>query len=127
MSDYTTLSEMGIVNPDQIDRYSHETVNNTDILRIVYKRKKGSLLPSSKRFRFQRTDEILLAGGDSRGTQVQHKVSPVLRRALSELDSLVKSKTDRRSKLEVLADEVRRLKEDNAARHAYIESLIKDL
>ena len=55
MSDYPTLNEMGIPNPQDIDRYSLQTVNNTDILRIVFKTRKGSLLPASKRFRFPRT------------------------------------------------------------------------
>jgi len=97
------------------------------MLRIVYKRKKGSLLPSSKRFRFNRIEEVILVEGDVRSTEIHYKSSPVLRKALSELDMIVNSKKDRRSQLEVIEDEFRRLKEDNAVRHSYIESLIKAL
>ena len=35
---YPTLTEMGINNPGEIQRFSLNTINNTDILRIVYKR-----------------------------------------------------------------------------------------
>ena len=66
MSDYSTLYEMGINNPEEIDRYSHQAVGNVDILRVVHKRKKGSLLASSRRYRFNRSDELVLAGGDAR-------------------------------------------------------------
>ncbi len=127
MSEYPTLNEMGINNPNEIDRYSYQAINNIDILRVVYKRKKGSLLPSSKRFRFNRIEQVVLAEGDARGTEIHYKSSPVLRKALVELDALVNSKTDRRSQIEVIEDELSRLKEDNAARHAYIASLVKQL
>ena len=48
---YPTLTEMGINNPGEIERFSLNTIDNIDIIRIVYKRKKGSLLPASKRLR----------------------------------------------------------------------------
>ena len=35
---------MGITNPEDIARYSLQGIDHIDILRIVYKRKKGSLL-----------------------------------------------------------------------------------
>ncbi len=60
MPTYPTLTEMGINNPGEIERFSLNTVNNTDILRIVYKRKKGSLLPASKRFRFGRATKTII-------------------------------------------------------------------
>ncbi len=127
MSKYPTLNAMGIENPNEIDRYSYETINKFDILRVVYKRKKGSLLPSSKRFRFARAEELLLTEGDSRNAQIRSKASPQAKKALSELDEIVNSKRDKRSQIEIITDELRRLKEDNATRHAYIESLIKEL
>ncbi len=127
MSDYPTLNEMGINNPKEIDRYSHQTVGNIDVLRVVYKRKKGSMLASSRRYRFNRDDELVLADQDSRGAQVRHNISPVLRKALSELDTLVNKRASKVSVKEVIRDELKRMKEDNEARYAYIESLLKEL
>ena len=127
MSDYPTLNEMGINNPGEIDRYSHQFVGNVDILRVVYKRKKGSLLASSRRYRFNRSDELILAEGDSRGAQVRHNISPILRKALSELDSVVNTRSNTLPVREIIRDELKRMKEDNEARYAYIESLLKEL
>ena len=49
MSNYPRLSEMGIQNPEQIEKFAIYTVGHTDILRVIYNRKKGSLLPVSRR------------------------------------------------------------------------------
>ncbi|MBX2869788.1 MAG: DUF3461 family protein [Acidiferrobacterales bacterium] len=127
MSDYPTLNEMGINNPGEIDRYSHQTVGNVDVLRVVYKRKKGSLLASSRRYRFNRNEELLLADSDARGAQVRQNISPTLRKAISELDVLVNQRTNKPSPHEIIRDELKRMKEDNEARYAYIESLLKEL
>ena len=127
MSDYPTLNEMGIPNPEDIDRYSLQTVNNTDILRIVFKTRKGSLLPASKRFRFPRTEKLDLGDGNARDTQVYYEVPPVVRNAMVELDKIVKSKRNRAHQLEVIREEMQRLQEDTAARISYINSLIEDI
>ncbi len=127
MADYPTLQEMGIHNPQQIDRYSLQTVNNVDILRIVYLRKKGSLLPVSKRFRFGRAEKLILAEGDHRAAQIHHEISPFVRKVLSELDQIVAGKRNRRNQLEIIKEEMQRLQEDTSSRLAYMQTLIDDL
>ena len=127
MSDYVMLGQMGVKNPGEIERYSYETINNIDILHIIYKRKKGSLLPSTKRFRFHRIEKVVLVEGDARATQIHYEASPDVRKALSELEQIVNSRKDRRSQIEIIEDELNHLAEDNAARHAHIRSLIREL
>lgn len=127
MSNYPTLNEMGILNPQEIDRYSLQTVNNTDVLRVVYKRRKGSLLPDSKRFRFPRTEKVSLGRGDVRSTQVFHEISPVVHKAMVELDIIVKKKRDKGQQLEIIREEMHRLQEETSTRITYINSLIDDL
>ena len=75
MPTYPTLTEMGINNPGEIERFSLNTINNIDIIRIVYTRKKGSLLPASKRFRFGRATKTVIADSGSRKTEVVHEIS----------------------------------------------------
>ena len=127
VSDYPVLLQMGINNPKEIERYSLQTVNNIDILRVVYKRQKGSLLPASKRFRFERTEKIQLAGSDHRATQIQYEVSPTIRNALVELDQVVHKKRDRANQLALIKEEMQRLQEETSGRLAYIQSLIDEL
>ena len=127
MSDYPTLLQMGINNPQEIERYSLQTVGNTDILRVVYGRKKGSLLPASKRFRFERTEKVQLEGSDHRAVQVQYDVSPIVRNALIELDKVTHSKRGKQNQLELIKEEMQRLQEETNGRLAYIQSLIDEL
>lgn len=89
MSDYPTLNKMGITSVDQIERYTLRHQGNTDVLKIYYKRPKGSLLSRSKKFSF-------LRGRSSLPLEVQHskafdqmaKISPQLLQALEELKQL---------------------------------------
>ena len=52
MSNYPKLTEMGIQHPEEIEKFAVYTVGNTDILQVTYDRKKGSLLPVIRRYKF---------------------------------------------------------------------------
>ena len=52
MSDYPRLGEMGIRHPHEIEKFAVYTIGNTDILQVTYIRKKGSLLPVIRRYKF---------------------------------------------------------------------------
>lgn len=127
MAEYKHLMQLGINNPNEIDRYSLQTVNNVDILRVVYRRKKGSLLPESKKFRFARTEKIRGADLDARGTWIDYEVSPFIRDVMAELDQIVRTKHDREHKLDLIQEELVHLEEENAHRLAYIRNLIDEL
>jgi len=127
MNARSALNDLGITSPDQIDRYSLQTINNVDILRVVYKRKKGSLLPDSKKFRFARTEKMRSSENQSGGSWVEYEVSPFIREVMVELDSIVKAKHDKSRKIELIQEELQRLEEENAHRVAYIKSLVKSL
>ena len=79
MADYPALTQMGISNPSQISRYSLQHINNVDILRIVYKRQKGSLLPVSKKFKFGRAEKMVVTDGGRNQTETVHEISPFLK------------------------------------------------
>ena len=127
MAEYKHLMQLGINNPNEIDRYSLQTVNNVDILRVVYRRKKGSLLPESKKFRFARTEKIRGADLDARGTWIDYEVSPFIRDVMAELDQIVRTKHDRAHKLDLIQEELVHLEEEYAHRLAYIRTLIDEL
>ena len=127
MPDYPTLTEMGINNPGEIERFSLSTVNHTDILRIVYKRKKGSLLPASKRFRFGRAAKTVIADSGTRKTEVVHEISPFVQKAVRELEQIISAKGSAVEHAKLIREEVRRLNEEVAGRLAYIESLLDEM
>ena len=127
MPTYPTLSEMGINNPGEIERFSLNTVNNIDILRVVYKRKKGSLLPASKRFRFGRAAKTVIADSGTRKTEVVHEISPFVQKAVRELEQILDAKGSAVEHAKLVREEVRRLHEEVASRLAYIESLLDEM
>jgi ABC-type transport system involved in cytochrome bd biosynthesis fused ATPase/permease subunit len=127
MSKFPTLTEMGINNPGEIERYSLNTTNNIDVLRIVYKRKKGSLLPTSKRFEFGRASKTILADSGSRKTEIVHVISPFLQKAMNELEGIIGAKKSSIKQAKLVKQELQQLHQDMASRLTYIESLIDEM
>jgi len=127
MSKFPTLSEMGINNPGDIERYSLNTTNNIDVLRIIYKRKKGSLLPTSKRFEFGRARKHIVSDSGTGQTENLHVISPFLQKAMKELDGIISAKKSNIEYANLVKQELQRLHQDMASRLIYIESLIDEM
>ncbi|MGB1011402.1 MAG: DUF3461 family protein [Thiolinea sp.] len=122
-----TLEAMGVTSLQEIERYSLQTIDDVDILRIVYKRKKGSLLPNSKKYRFGRYGNTMVTDSGSSTVESVREVSPELTKAVVELDSIVNRSLARKEQIEVIFDELRRLEEDNKARAQHLRSLVSEL
>lgn len=127
MADYPALAEMGVNSTENIERFSLQTVRNVDILRIIYKRKKGSLLHTSKKFRFGRSERMVVTDSGSQKTEVIHQISPFVIKVTDELRSIIKSKHSQGELKEIILDEIRRLEEETNSRSAYIKSLVEKL
>ena len=127
MSRFPTLSEMGIANPGEIERYSLNTINHVDVLRIIYKRHKNSFLPTSKRFEFGRSSKTIMADSGTQTTDIVHDISPFLLKALHELDQLIDTKKSNVEHAKLVKEELQRLHQEMSSRLSYIESLIDDM
>ncbi|MGQ7848173.1 DUF3461 family protein [Granulosicoccus sp. 3-233] len=87
---YTALSEMGIVRFHEIANYSlRQDGADKDVLRVIYKRAKGSLLPHSRKYKFGRSLRTVIADGGTSRMEHTYEISPFLLKAVSELDELV--------------------------------------
>ena len=125
MKKYPRLEEMGVNNPQEIEKFLIYTTDDFDILRIIYERKKGSLLPVSKNYKFPRIKKSVMVDSGTRQTEVIFESDPAFREALSELEH-IKTVRDQGADLsELIAEEVRLLEEDVALRIDYIKSLVK--
>jgi hypothetical protein len=124
MASYPALIEMGISNPEDIERYSLQTNNNVDVLRIVYKRKKGDLLHSSKKFRFGRAQKMVVTDAGQNKTAVVHEISPFVIKVTDELRRVVNTKHTREEQMEIIREELNRLSEETNTRIAYIKTLV---
>lgn len=89
---YPALEEMGITRAHQISTYTLRPDGaEKDVLKIRYKRAKGSLLPESRTYKFGRSLKTVIADGGTSRMEHTYEISPFLLKAVSELDTLVTS------------------------------------
>ena len=124
MSNYPVLNEMGVQNPGEIARYELYMVDHTDILRIVYDRKKGSILPVSRRYKFPQIKKSTMVDSGSRQTEVLYESSQEFRNAVSELSQLLDTKKNKKASDAAILEEIEHLEQDVAHRIAYLKSLL---
>ncbi len=106
MSQYEALSEMGIQNPEEISKYTLRQEGHGDALKIYYKRKKGSFLPSSRKYKFGRSVKTVIADGGRQEFEDVYQISPFLLKAVAELDSIVKQRQEAVDHKQDLLDEI---------------------
>lgn len=84
------LTEMGVLNPQQIVGYTAAHVTeDMDTLRIDYRREKNSFLPKRRRYEFKRISKPM-PGNELKGTQaIRYEISPILLKAIAELDAIL--------------------------------------
>jgi len=84
---YKTLESMGITSFEDIERFTLRSENNSDILKVYYRRQKGSFLPKSKKFKFGRARKTVLTDG---GKQTYKEIEEPSLTVLSAVDELTK-------------------------------------
>ena len=126
MNDFPTLKEMGICCPDEITHYSlSQSAKNKDTLRIFYKRKKGSLLPQRKTFKFGRSAKMITDKAAKSGSVEVYEISPFLQKAVAELDSLVSKHNNEDDLKKSLLKRVDHLEKEVMASMGEMRSIIK--
>lgn len=123
MSDYPQLKEMGIKHPKQIRNYMVNSISDVDVLRIIYKRKEGSLLPVSRSYEFPRVQRTVKNGKGVDQTVME--TAPALRAAVTELKSLMASRKDQPTLANVLLGELAELEQEMHCRIEYLRELIE--
>jgi len=89
MSDYPTLTRMGVKSLEAVVKYTLRHEGDADVLKIYYERPKGSFLSRSKKFTFVRgRSAIPRQTRSSAGFDDVNKISPMLLEALNELKQL---------------------------------------
>jgi hypothetical protein len=124
MSNYPHLTEMGILNPQEIEKFAIYSTDKLDVLRIIYARKKGSLLPVSKNYKFPRVKKSHLVDSGTRDTAVIFESTDAFRSALHELEALKVDKSKSEDLAALILAEIQFLEEDIALRTEYIKSLV---
>lgn len=125
MEKYSTLKKMGIDNPKQIFRYTVTQVKDADHLRVIYRRKKLSMLPVSRRYVFGRSTNTEIVDSGTQKTNSVKEVSPNLIKAMNELDGIVKANQTNKNLIEDLNEEIIRFEVEMVSTLASMRSLVK--
>ena len=124
MSDYPQLTEMGIQHPEQITTHAINSISGVDVLRVVYKRKQGSLLPVSRSYEFPRVQSTVT---NSKGEdETVMETAPALKAAAAELEALLESRDDDTDLKATLRAELEALEGELACRIKHLRSLLDD-
>jgi len=124
MNTYPHLAEMGVLHPEQISNFSVNSIAYTDVLRIVYRRPKGSVLPLTRTYKFPRVQKSIELGAKATKKKTVMESDPSFRAAVEELKDLMKSKKRKHDTANAILEELRLLEEDIALRAEYIKELV---
>lgn len=122
------LTEMGVLNPDQIIGYrTVHVAEDMDVLKISYKRPKNSILPKRRRYEFKRIGKPM-PGGELRGQgAIRYDISPILARAIAELDTLLADKKRTVATKESLLQELEEMRVEMSERMTHLAKSIEAL
>jgi hypothetical protein len=85
---------MGITSIQDIEKFTLRFEGGHDVLKIYYRREKGSLLPKSKKFKFGRSTKTVLADGGQQTYRQVQEPSLIVLRAMEELELIVGRQRD---------------------------------
>lgn len=127
MESYPLLAEMGVLHPLQIASYSVNSIEYTDVLRIVYERPKGSRLPGSRTYKFPRVQKVLKKGAAADDAPTVMESDPALKAVLAELKDVCARRTENLDVAALILEELRLLEEDIALRSEYLKTLVEKI
>ena len=124
----SALAEMGVKNADQIIGYSLVMSDpETDVIRINYKRPRNSFLPRRRIYEFKRVGKPKKGRTPGNEDPIRYEISPLLRRAVDELDVLLGGRTSKKAGKENIQKEIKELRAEIDTRLAHIDSLLDEL
>lgn len=118
------LNEMGVTHPQHVIKYSVNSIDFTDVLRIVYKRPKGSVLPETKTYKFPRVQKAVVGKNGKPTTEMVMESDPCLRAAVAELKDVLQARKETGTTVDAILEELRLLEEDIDLRSNYIRELL---
>lgn len=124
MPTYPSLTEMGVLHPEQISNFSVNSIAYTDVLRVVYRRPKGSVLPVTRTYKFPRVQKSVKIGNEAPKNKTVMESDPAFHAAVEELNALMKSKQRKQDVADAILEELRLLEEDIALRAEYVKELV---
>lgn len=127
MSSYPTLAEMDISRAEEIRHYTLHQEGKQDVLKVFYKRQKGSFLPERKTFKFGRSAKMIATGDRQHETREIYEISPFLLKAVAELDSVLKKHDSVVDKKQHIIERMEQIEQEIKSAHEEMRSLLNEL
>jgi len=124
---YPTLESMGITSFEDIEKFTLRYEGGFDVLKVYYRREKGSLLPKSKKFKFGRSTKTVLADGGQQTYRQVQEPSLVVLRAVEELGQIVGKQHEDKATKEDLINELEHLEKVVSSKIAELKEKIAAL
>ncbi|WP_136680423.1 DUF3461 family protein [Neptunomonas sp. XY-337] len=106
---FPTLTEMGIEEPSDIERYTSRIEGDVDVLKIYFHRHQGEWMAKSKKFKFKRMHKNMRVNEGRVPYIATTESSPYFLRAVAELDSLVAAERTSQDHKQRLLDDIEHL------------------
>ncbi len=125
---YPHLLNLGITEPQQIERYSLRLEAQVDVLKIYFHKQKGELFAKSVKFKFPRQRKnIMIEHGQGRYKETT-QVSPALTQIVDELNQITKlAVSDNLDVKQKILKDLRHLEKVVASKIAEIEADLERL
>ncbi|TEW56802.1 DUF3461 family protein [Psychromonas sp. RZ22] len=102
---YPNLKDIGIKNPEDIQRYSLRQEGDKDILKVYFRKNSRMLIARSSKFKFQRQMKKVSGGQNTDKFTHLSEINPTLHKIIKELDSLsLHVSTEKELKEQILSD-----------------------
>ncbi|MGL4455972.1 MAG: DUF3461 family protein [Plesiomonas sp.] len=85
---YEHLKNLGITNPEEIDRYSLRQESYCDILKIYFQKEKGAFFAKSVKFKYPRQPKTVPIEGTAQEYKEITEINPNLGHLIEELDQI---------------------------------------
>lgn len=121
------LSAMGIKHPAEIVRYKLRHEGDEDVLKIYYRRKKGSLFPASRKYKFGRSSRSIITDSGKPEYVETQDISPFLLEAVAELNKIVAPPEDPLDTKQEILSEIDRLEKSFSRKLDDLRSQIEKL
>lgn len=128
MNEYPALSEMGIKGFNEIKNYTViQDHKDRDVLRVSYKRKKGSMLPKRKTFRFGRSLKMVNDSTAPGGLINTYEISPFLQKVMLELDAIIGNSDSDKNQVKALMNQIEQLERETLFITSEMKSILNDM
>ncbi|MGL5799068.1 MAG: DUF3461 family protein [Plesiomonas sp.] len=102
---YEHLKNLGITNPEEIDRYSLRQESYCDILKIYFQKEKGEFFAKSVKFKYPRQPKTTPIEGTAQEYKEITEINPNLGHLIEELDQIcAQDSAERDLKKKILSD-----------------------